>query len=56
MADHHEAKLMVDHDHTTGEVRGLLCHNCNRAIGLLREDPERLRRAIEYLEGATTIH
>lgn len=42
--------LRVDHDHTTGEVRALLCTNCNSGIGLLNEDPERLKSAIRYLE------
>ena len=43
-------KLAVDHCHKTGKLRGLLCTNCNTAIGLLKESPERLRSAIQYLE------
>jgi len=42
----------VDHDHATGAVRGLLCNRCNRAVGLLRDDPEVCRRAAGYLESA----
>lgn len=42
--------LAVDHDHTTGKVRGLLCSNCNRAIGLLKDNIQIIRRAAEYLE------
>ena len=51
----HKIKLVVDHDHKTGMVRGLLCHNCNRALGLLKDSSEILQTAIDYLEGATTI-
>lgn len=40
----------VDHDHETGAIRGLLCTNCNRAIGYLGDSPERLRAAADYLE------
>jgi hypothetical protein len=41
--------LHVDHDHGTGEVRGLLCVRCNNAIGLLRENPDLMRRAARYV-------
>ena len=45
--------LCVDHCHATGRVRGLLCHPCNRGIGLLRESRQTFLAAIEYLYGPT---
>ncbi len=42
--------LVVDHCHTVGRVRGLLCHGCNQALGLMRDDPGRLRKAANYVE------
>lgn len=42
-------RLSVDHCHETGAIRGILCQKCNRAIGLLGDDPELLTRAIQYL-------
>lgn len=46
----HTAKLFVDHCHTTGRVRGLLCHPCNVALGLLRDDPARIRALLAFVE------
>jgi hypothetical protein len=40
----------TDHDHKTGRVRSLLCGKCNQAIGLLDEDPTRMRKAADYIE------
>lgn len=39
----------ADHDHTTSKPRGVLCHNCNVALGNFQDNPEILRAAIEYL-------
>lgn len=43
-------ELNVDHDHTTGKVRGLLCSSCNMGIGMLLDDYQNLMRAAAYLK------
>ncbi|MBA3357418.1 MAG: hypothetical protein H0U18_16060 [Pyrinomonadaceae bacterium] len=43
-------RLMVDHDHKTWAIRGLLCCRCNSVIGYAKDNPETLRNAISYLE------
>jgi hypothetical protein len=40
----------IDHEHSTGVVRGLLCRACNTALGLLRDDPRRIAGLIRYLK------
>jgi hypothetical protein len=42
-------KLAVDHDHETGKIRGILCENCNRGIGLLSHSIELLKNAMDYI-------
>lgn len=43
-------RLAVDHDHTTGAIRALLCRRCNHLIGAVNEDPSLLVAARDYLE------
>ncbi len=46
--------LYVDHDHNTGEIRGLLCNNCNFALGHFNDNVNLLLKAIQYLRGDYT--
>ncbi len=48
--NNHTERLAVDHDHKTGKVRKLLCHNCNRALGLFKDNSELMRKAASYVE------
>ena len=41
--------LSVDHDHSTGEIRGLLCNRCNQGLGFFKDNIENLRNAERYL-------
>ena len=43
--------LQVDHDHVTGEVRGLLCDSCNKGLGSFKENISNLESALDYLKG-----
>lgn len=43
-------RLAVDHDHISGKIRGLLCHRCNTAIGLLEDNIKTMEAAINYLK------
>jgi len=42
--------VAVDHNHVTGNVRGLLCNKCNKGLGLFEDNIEHLRNAIKWLE------
>lgn len=48
--DNNGKRFVIDHDHVTGDVRGLLCGNCNRAIGLMRDSINIIESAARYLK------
>ena len=43
-------RLHIDHCHTTGVVRGLLCHYCNIGVGMFKDNPELLIKAVSYIK------
>jgi hypothetical protein len=45
-----DKRLNIDHSHVSGAFRGLLCGNCNRALGMLNDDPAVIRKAALYIE------
>lgn len=46
-------RMAIDHCHETHKVRGLLCMDCNIALGLMKDDPDRLRALAAYAEAHT---
>lgn len=50
-----KVRLAVDHDHLSGEIRGLLCNHCNRRVIGRNRDPDLLQRASEYLRVGTGL-
>jgi Recombination endonuclease VII len=47
---YHWKKLHIDHCHLKKKVRGLLCFNCNTALGLLEDSPRRIKNLLKYLK------
>lgn len=50
-ASHGANRMVIDHCHESDQVRGLLCDNCNKALGLFQDNPEMLASALAYLAG-----
>lgn len=46
----HTRRFSIDHCHTTGRVRGILCHGCNASLGLLEESTTKMKMLIAYTE------
>lgn len=56
LGNHAFRSLHIDHDHTTGQIRGVLCPWCNMIVGLAYDDPNRLRQLADWLEGVMIAH
>ena len=51
--ERHYKTLCLDHSHVTGHIRGLLCHKCNTALGMVDDRPDILMSLIRYLQGGS---
>lgn len=49
-------RMVLDHDHANGKIRGGLCINCNSGLGMYRDDPELLVKAANYVDGFRKLH
>ena len=49
-------KKCIDHDHKTKKIRGVLCNDCNTALGLFKDNQKVMKDAIQYLEQSTQLH
>jgi hypothetical protein len=47
--------MHLDHDHITHKIRGLICHGCNIALGMIKDDPETARAMADYIEKHRSI-
>lgn len=54
--DHNSRNWHVDHDHQTGKVRGILCHDCNHMLGGARDNPTALARGVQYLQKTEIVN
>ena len=54
--NHRHSVLNVDHNHITKKIRGLLCNNCNRALGHFQDSILNLESAVKYLKNKGTYH
>ena len=50
-----DSRAVIDHCHTSGKIRGVLCATCNLAIGKLKDSPVLLQRAIYHIEGKDVL-
>lgn len=48
------SRQCIDHDHSTGKFRGVLCSSCNKMLGGAKDNPEILRLGAKYLEERTS--
>ena len=55
-AQHSSSAGCIDHDHSTGQIRGILCRRCNLGIGYFRDKPVLLQAAIVYLQEGSNAH